>query len=465
MASAAGARGQLRPILIAAVAIGACIAAYFVARRLWTSPMPTSPTPGAATVSDTGGNKASGGAGQGGVPIDANPPGLNPAPSTELPQASTTTGTPDGVAAGAGTQPKPDVFTLSMSKEGEAGPIRSSATNRAPNPAANPATAPAQAPNPNPAAVNPEPTSTPSKEIPAASPASPAPTSPPSPTPSIAEPSEPLLGKDFDGTPDELMGLISEGLSAKGRGDLLAARKLLSEVLADERVPPTAHASLRSTLTEINNEVLFSPRVFASDPYARLYEFKAGDRLSKLPATQNLATDWRLITRVNRISNPDRMSLGQKLKLVTGPFHAVVYKSQFRMDLYLGPAEPASERVFVKSVRIGLGDPNQSTTPTGEFIIKKNSKLVDPNWVNPKTGEKFASNDPKNPIGERWLGLEGQGDAAAFTGFGIHGTIDPDSIGQQRSMGCIRLLSDDVELVYELLTEGGQGASRVTIKP
>lgn len=426
--------------------------------------MPTSPTPGAATVSDTGGGGAKGSGGQGGVPIEANPPGLSPTPAADSPQASTMTGAADGGATGAGTQPKPDVFTLSMSKEGEAGPIRSSATNRAPNPAANPATNPATTPapaaNPNPAPVNPEPTATPT------------PPTPTPPTPSIAEPSEPLLGKDFDGTPDELMGLISEGLSAKGRGDLLAARKLLSEVLADDRVPMAAHASLRSILTEINNEVLFSPRVFASDPYARLYEFKAGDRLSKLPATQNLATDWRLITRVNRISNPDRMSLGQKLKLVTGPFHAVVYKSQFRMDLYLGPAEPASERVFVKSVRIGLGDPNQSTTPTGEFIIKKNSKLVNPNWVNPKTGEKFAADDPKNPIGERWLGLEGLGDAAAFTGFGIHGTIDPDSVGQQRSMGCIRLLADDVELVYELLTEGGSGgsaggggASRVTIRP
>ncbi len=447
MASASGPRSPVRPILIASVAIGACIAGYFVARRLWTSPIPSSPTPGAATVSDTGANgNGTSGPGGAGVPIDPNPPGLNPAPATESPQASPIASAADGSAATPGS----DVFTLSMSRENEAGPIRSSATNRPPNPATSPTPALPTAPG-----ASPEPAPTSPEATPAA------------PTSSIAEPSEPLLGQDFDGTPDELMGLVSEGLSAKGRGDLLAARRLLSEVLADERVPSTAHASLRATLTDINNEVLFSPRVFANDPYAKLYEFKGGDRLSKLPATQGLATDWRLITRVNRISNPDRMSLGQKLKLVTGPFHAVVYKSQFRMDLYLGPAEPASERVYVKSVRIGLGDPSLSTTPTGEFTIKKNSKLVNPNWVNPKTGEKFGADDPKNPIGERWLGLEGQGDAAAFTGFGIHGTIDPDSIGQQRSMGCIRLLADDAELVYELLTEGGtgEGASRVTIRP
>ena len=45
-------------------------------------------------------------------------------------------------------------------------------------------------------------------------------------------------------------------------------------------------------------------------------------------------------------------------------------------------------------------------------------------------------------------------------GYGIHGTIDPDSIGQMKSMGCVRLRHDDVALVYELLTDQ---ASRVTI--
>ena len=69
--------------------------------------------------------------------------------------------------------------------------------------------------------------------------------------------------------------------------------------------------------------------------------------------------------------------------------------------------------------------------------------------------EHFAASDVKNPIGEHWLGLEGvDATNAQLTGYGIHGTIDVDSIGQDRSLGCVRLLSDDVGVVWESLGDG-----------
>ena len=49
-----------------------------------------------------------------------------------------------------------------------------------------------------------------------------------------------------------------------------------------------------------------------------------------------------------------------------------------------------------------------------------------------------------------------------FAGYGIHGTIDTTSIGKQASMGCIRMMPQDVEVVYELLTEPN---SIATISP
>ncbi|MBZ0171525.1 MAG: L,D-transpeptidase, partial [Phycisphaerales bacterium] len=53
-----------------------------------------------------------------------------------------------------------------------------------------------------------------------------------------------------------------------------------------------------------------------------------------------------------------------------------------------------------------------------------------------------------------WIGLDGLGDAVAYAGYGLHGTIEPDSIGRQRSMGCVRLRPDDIALIYECLSEG-----------
>ncbi|MEE8046600.1 MAG: L,D-transpeptidase, partial [Dehalococcoidia bacterium] len=49
-----------------------------------------------------------------------------------------------------------------------------------------------------------------------------------------------------------------------------------------------------------------------------------------------------------------------------------------------------------------------------------------------------------------------------FSGYGIHGTIDPDSIGRQSSMGCIRMRPEHVEIVYEVLVEE---ASTIEIRP
>ena len=74
---------------------------------------------------------------------------------------------------------------------------------------------------------------------------------------------------------------------------------------------------------------------------------------------------------------------------------------------------------------------------------------------NPRTGEKFAANDPKNPIGERWIGLQGTTpDTAKFTGYGIHGTWDNSSIGKQATAGCIRLVNDDVAELFTMLPLG-----------
>jgi lipoprotein-anchoring transpeptidase ErfK/SrfK len=66
----------------------------------------------------------------------------------------------------------------------------------------------------------------------------------------------------------------------------------------------------------------------------------------------------------------------------------------------------------------------------------------------------IAADDPTNPLGERWIPLEGiEGEAVGQQSYGIHGTIEADSIGRNRSMGCIRLTNADVEVLYDLLVE------------
>jgi len=244
------------------------------------------------------------------------------------------------------------------------------------------------------------------------------------------------------------------------QNDRVAARQLLSQTLNTPNLSARDAQRLRDELTSINNVLLFGPVVAPNDPMCEEYKIQSGDSLSRIASRRELATHWKLIQRVNRISNPSRIRLGQNLKLVHGPFHAIVYKREHRMDIYHGsPNDPASW-LFIRSLNVGLGEDNG--TPIGTFTVSTN-KLENPGWVNPRdASERYDPNDPDNPIGEFWLGLDGVGQYAPLTGYGIHGTIDPASIGGDQSMGCVRLADGDIDLVYELLAER---VSVVEIRP
>lgn len=97
-----------------------------------------------------------------------------------------------------------------------------------------------------------------------------------------------------------------------------------------------------------------------------------------------------------------------------------------------------------------------SETPAGTFVIA--TKVVAPTWYPPlwlKRERGWPSDykvapGPSNPLGSRWLGIQRPG----VSGYGIHGTNDPDSIGRAVTLGCIRLRNEDVEELYDLVKVG-----------
>lgn len=245
--------------------------------------------------------------------------------------------------------------------------------------------------------------------------------------------------------------LIQRAEQALKSNDPISAREHYNAALMHDRASANDRAMVREQLQALNEDLIFSPRVYPGDPFSTTYEVKSGDVLSRIAQDQGVATEWLLIQRVNRLSRAGSIYEGQKLKLVRGPFHAVVSKTAFRMDVYIGPPDETDQWVYVRSFQVGLGE--FDGTPVGAFTVRRHSKLIDPFWRNPRTGEEFAASNPENPIGEHWIGLKGLGQAETYSGYGIHGTIEPDSIGKEMSMGCVRMLPDDVELVYMLLTE------------
>lgn len=240
--------------------------------------------------------------------------------------------------------------------------------------------------------------------------------------------------------PTRAASLIAAGQQALERKDLVAARAHFSEAMTLD-VDDTQANLVRAELTRLGNELIFSGRILPSDPLVGRYVIKTGDNLAKIAKENNITDD--LIAEMNDIRNKHIIRAGQTLKVVKGPFHAKVDKSDYSLDIYLGTT-------FVKHFRVGLGE--DDSTPTGEW--KVSTKLKNPTFYPPRGGDIIAANDPKNPLGERWIGLTGvSGEAVGQRRYGIHGTNEPESIGQSVSMGCVRMHNADVESVYNYLVE------------
>lgn len=240
---------------------------------------------------------------------------------------------------------------------------------------------------------------------------------------------------------------IEEGDRALAANKLVNARIAYSKALLSSDATKVEQDALRQRLTAINEDLVFSPKVTPEDQLTETYTVVAGDALERIRRKRELTTEWMLIQRVNKLASPNSLKIGQKLKLVRGPFHAVITKSDYRLDLFTGSPDEPERWLYIRSFNVGLGTDNG--TPVGTFTIR--NKMQNPEWRNPRTGEFFDREDPKIPIGEYWLGWEGLGDSAPITGYGLHGTVDPQSVGKQMSMGCARLLDEDIKLLYELL--------------
>lgn len=78
-------------------------------------------------------------------------------------------------------------------------------------------------------------------------------------------------------------------------------------------------------------------------------------------------------------------------------------------------------------------------SPTGTFHIVV--RVVDPTYYHEG---KVIAPGPRNPLGDRWMGLDRKG-------YGIHGTNAPQSIGKSASHGCIRMAQRDLEELFSMV--------------
>lgn len=186
---------------------------------------------------------------------------------------------------------------------------------------------------------------------------------------------------------------------------------------------------VQENLGRLNTEIFFSPIVTDEDV---LYEIEPGDTLSKI--AKKFGTTVELIKEANSLET-DMIHAHSKLKVSKAKYKILIDKSQNLLTLL------SDDNDIVKVYKVSTGENN--STPVGTFKIV--NRINDPVWYN--QGAIVPSESPDNILGSRWLGLSEQG-------YGIHGTIDPESVGRQTTKGCIRMLNSNVEELYKIVPVG-----------
>ena len=236
--------------------------------------------------------------------------------------------------------------------------------------------------------------------------------------------SAPSSSKDISG-----MQLYNQAQSFRQNGDLLKSQEAYKKII-NEHPDFDKMESVQKELENVNMQIIFSN---SPGPETVIHEIQTGDTLGKI--AQKYGTTVDLIKMSNHIKG-DTIRLGQKLRIWTGKFNIFVDKSQNILLLKDG-----NEVVKVYNVSTGANN----STPVGQYKIV--SKLVDPVWFN--KGVVVPPESPQNVLGSRWLGFD-------LPGYGIHGTIDPQSIGTQATAGCVRMRNEEVEELYTLVPLGTQ---------
>lgn len=103
-------------------------------------------------------------------------------------------------------------------------------------------------------------------------------------------------------------------------------------------------------------------------------------------------------------------------------------------------------QTILKKYTVSTGKDN--STPVGVF--KVTDRLKNPTWYT--KGKVIPYGSAGHEIGTRWIGINRKG-------YGIHGTVEPEKLGQSVSAGCVRMRNEEVEELFNYVSRD----TRVTI--
>ncbi|QDU55485.1 LysM peptidoglycan-binding domain-containing protein [Aeoliella mucimassa] len=208
---------------------------------------------------------------------------------------------------------------------------------------------------------------------------------------------------------------------ALARGELEQAHLLLTKWYGDRSLPPAEQSEVEELLSQLAGSVIYSTNHSLESPHV----VRQGETLETIG--QVYGVPWQLLAKINGVSQSAGVQPGQELKVIQGPFSAVVDVERQQLALLV------SERY------------------AGRFNVKTEGQAANEGaWVvTQKQMPNGVTTDSKVVI------LEPEGGST-----GTQLVLGPASDTGPRSAGAIRVAPQDQNDLFDILSIG----SRVMIR-
>ena len=236
----------------------------------------------------------------------------------------------------------------------------------------------------------------------------------------------------YKNDPEVVGAIVGLAEVYQSTGQMLKARDVYQKVISEYPDSQQA-ATIQEKLWNLNIDILFSGLVVDGN---QIYEVQPKDTLNSI--AKKFSTTVNLLQKSNNLKDA-LIRPGDRLKVVNADFSIIVDKSQNTLTL-----KEVDNVIRIYNVSTG----KDNCTPVGYFTI--DNKLKNP--VHYKKGKIVPAESPDNVLGSRWMGL-------SVPTYGIHGTIDEATLGQQITEGCVRMRNEEVEELYIIVPVG----TKVTI--
>jgi hypothetical protein len=229
-----------------------------------------------------------------------------------------------------------------------------------------------------------------------------------------------------------LMTAVQRKLEQGGQAGLLDVHRVLSQFCDSPGLSPEENRQLLDALYRVAGAVIYS-----RDPVLEpLYVVQPGENLVQI--AERYRVPWSLLAHINGLPDPEHVPPGQRLKVVRGPFAALIRLDRCQMTLLLNDR-------FAGQFHIGLG--LQPPPMEGTYqVVKKNNQ-----WDEPAAGVPPVTN-PADPQGRRIVLFNQMNQLT------IQAALPPQ-IGRADGPGSIGLLPVDMDSAWDIFVPATPNAA------